>query len=91
MTTATPRTRPAGRTATWASFACATLATLAPPTVIVLGVAALVLAVVAWRRGDRLARVALAVAALVVVFGLVTGGVLVLVDELGVLDTGWGG
>jgi Na+-driven multidrug efflux pump len=67
------------------------LATLTPPSAVICGLAAIVSAVVGWRRGDRLGRVALVVAVLVLAFGLVTGGLLVLLDELGLWDTGWGG
>lgn len=59
-------------------------------TVIVFGIAAPVLGVLGWRRGDHLARVALAVAVVAVAFGLITGGWLVVLDELGIVDTGWG-
>ncbi len=69
----------------------AAAATLVPPTVVLCGVPALVLAAVGWRRGDRPGRVALGTAVVVLVVGLVTGGLLALAEELGLRDTGWGG
>ncbi len=83
--------RPRGRPATLLSFLFTALATLTPPSAVIGGLLAIALAVVGWRRGDELARPALGVAVVVLAFGLVTGGLLVLVDELGIWDTGWGG
>jgi hypothetical protein len=48
---------------------CTALSPLVPFTVILFGIAALTLAVLGWRRGDRLARVALPVAFLAAAFG----------------------
>jgi hypothetical protein len=73
------------------SFVFTALATLTPPSAVIGGLAAIALAVVGLRQGDRLGRLALGLAVLVLAFGLITGGLLVLVDELGIWDTGWGG
>jgi hypothetical protein len=55
-------TRPRGRPATLLSFLFTALAMLTPPSAVIGGLAAIALAVVGWRRGDRLGRVALGLA-----------------------------
>jgi len=71
-----------GRPFTIGSFVAAAISLLAPFAVIIGGLTAIVLGFLAWRKGDALARVALVVAVVALIIGLITGGLPAILEEI---------